>query len=107
MSAGSRSEQQHAPSRERVGTSPKEIRDALLPEEVGDFDREFRRVMDDAKERLDLTHVRECLDRWWHVAMSSRDSEAHRHMLDVADRAERGEEVSTTPWSEVKKRLGL
>nr|WP_262391554.1 hypothetical protein [Nocardiopsis sp. CNR-923] len=39
--------------------------------------------------------------------MSSRDPEAHRHMLDAADRLQRGEKVRTVPWSETKARLGL
>ncbi|MEV2274967.1 MULTISPECIES: DUF6247 family protein [unclassified Nocardiopsis] len=93
--------------RERIGRSPKEIRAALLPEEVGDFDREYRRVMNDARESLDLSELNKCLERWWRVAMSSRDPEAHRHMLDVADRAQRGEPISSVPWSELKAELGL
>ncbi|MCY9782849.1 DUF6247 family protein [Nocardiopsis sp. EMB25] len=93
--------------RGRIGRSPKEIRAALLPEDVGEFDREFRRVMDEAKERLDLTPVNECLERWWWMAVSSQDPEAHRRMLEVADRAQRGEPVSSVPWSELKAELGL
>lgn len=92
---------------ERIGRSPKEIRAALLPEDVGAFDRGFRRVMDDAKEHLDFTRVNEFLEGWWWVAVSSQDPEAHRYMLDVADRAQRGEAVSATPWSELKSELGL
>ncbi|WP_026116120.1 DUF6247 family protein [Nocardiopsis kunsanensis] len=91
----------------RAGHSPKEIRDALLPEGVGDFDSEFRRVMDDAKERLDLTALHEFLEHWRWIAISSQDPEAHRHMIDVADRLERGENVPATPWSEAKKQMGL
>ncbi|GAB3727132.1 DUF6247 family protein [Nocardiopsis nanhaiensis] len=110
MSEGSQEPRDRSPeqrSDERINWNPKAIRAALLPEEAGDFDREFRRVMNEARESLDIAPVNECLDRWWHVAMSSRDPEAHRHMLDVAARAERGEPVSTVPWPELKSRLGL
>ncbi|MBE1457283.1 hypothetical protein H4W79_001497 [Nocardiopsis terrae] len=92
---------------ERINRNPRAIRSALLPEEAGDFDRECRRVMNEARESLGIAPVNECLDRWWHVAMSSRDPEAHRRMLDTAAKVERGEPVCTVPWSELKARLGL
>ncbi|WP_460761918.1 DUF6247 family protein [Nocardiopsis oceani] len=47
------------------------------------------------------------MGRWWDVAMPSRDPEPHYHMLDAAARAERGEPVSTVPWSQLKSELGL
>ncbi|MBB6172817.1 hypothetical protein HNR23_002877 [Nocardiopsis mwathae] len=88
--------------------APRAIREVLLPEEAGDFDREYRQVMADAKEQLDLTPVFECLDRWWVVAMSTaQDPEGHRQMLETADRINRGERVSGTPWSVLKAELGL
>ncbi|HSL06426.1 MAG TPA: DUF6247 family protein, partial [Pseudonocardiaceae bacterium] len=45
------------------GSSPQAIRAALLPEEVGNFDREYRREMAAAIETLDLTPVIEMLAR--------------------------------------------
>lgn len=105
-SQGSQDRSEHRPHR-WISKNPKEVRAALLPEEVGDFDREYRRVMNEARESLDVVPVNDCLDRWWRVAMSSRDPEAHRHMLDVAARAERGEPISTVSWSELKSQLGL
>lgn len=36
------------------GRSPRAIRVSLLPEEAGDFDREYRQVMREAMETLDL-----------------------------------------------------
>lgn len=44
------------------------IRDALLPEEVDDFDREFRPVMSEAADTLDLTGVLQFRRRWRRVA---------------------------------------
>jgi len=88
-------------------TTPREIRAALLPEEVGDFDREYRHVMAEATETLDLTVVHDCLARWRLVAISSRDHEAHRHMLDTVRRLSAGEDIPTVSWEETKARLGL
>jgi hypothetical protein len=45
--------------------TPRAIRAALLPEEIGDFDREFRAVMAEATETLDLTIVTSFVERWW------------------------------------------
>ncbi|WP_239114809.1 DUF6247 family protein [Planotetraspora kaengkrachanensis] len=87
--------------------TPRAIRAALLPEEVGDFDREFRAVMAEATETLDLTVVTSFIERWWRVAWSSADAAVHRAMLDQADRLTRGEEVPTRSWAETKARLGL
>jgi Family of unknown function (DUF6247) len=89
------------------GRSPRAIRAALLPEEAGDFDREYRQVMREAMETLDLTPVLEMLERWGRVALLSRDPERHRRMLDHAERLQRGEDLPTEPWSVTKERLGL
>jgi hypothetical protein len=83
------------------------IRDALLPEEIGDFDREFRQVMSEATESLDLTGVLAFTRRWRRVAASSRDADAHRRMLAQADALNAGEATATEPWSTTKARLGL
>ena len=88
-------------------STPREIRAALLGEEVGHFDREYRQVMADAAESLDLSRVLEMLERWRRVAWSSSDPDAHRTMLDNAARLNAGESVATVPWEQVKARLGL
>ncbi len=91
-----------------MAASPRAIRAELLPEEAGDFDREYRRVMAEATETLDLAAVLEMLERWRRVAWSSRDDlAAHRRMLEKASRLVAGEDVPTEPWSAVKARLGL
>jgi hypothetical protein len=89
---------------------PRSIRGVLLPEEAGDFDREFRAAMAQATETLDLTGVLQLLERWRRVAESSRDARAHRRMLGNAEllgRGDTGDEVSTEAWSVTRSRLGL
>ncbi len=95
------------PSRPLIGGSPREIRAALLPEEVGNFDREYRREMATAIETLDLTPVTEMLARWRLVAISSQDPQAHRRMLVHAEILTSGGDITRTPWRETKARLGL
>lgn len=91
-----------------VGASPREIRAALVGEEAGHFDREYRQAMADAAESLDLSGVLAMLERWRPVAWSSRDDpQAHRAMLENADRLSAGENIATVPWHQVKARLGL
>src|ERR1700735_5577227 len=81
---------------------PRSIRGVLLPEEAGDFDREYRAAMAQATESLELTGVLQLLERWRRVAESSRDTQAHRRMLHNADllgRASIADKVTTEPWS--------
>jgi hypothetical protein len=67
------------------GLAPRAIRRRLLLEEAGEFDREYRRVMSDAMETLDLNPVLEMLRRWELIArMTEHDPEAHRRMLRTA-----------------------
>ncbi len=83
------------------------IRDALLPEEVGDFDREFRVVMSEATETFDLSGVLEFRRRWQRVAWSSTDPSAHRRMLATVEDLNAGRTVTTEAWAATKARLGL
>jgi hypothetical protein len=90
--------------------APRSIRDALLPEESGDFDREYRAAMAQATESLELTDVLQLLERWRRVAESSRDVQAHRRMLRDADllrHASTADQVTTEAWSVTRQRLGL
>lgn len=89
------------------GSSPQAIRAALLPEEVGNFDREYRREMAAAIETLDLTPVIEMLARWQLVVRSSQDPQAHRRMLAHAAILNAGGDIPRTSWEETKARLGL
>ena len=73
-------------------STPRQIRAALLPEEVGQFDSAWRAAQARATEALDLTEVHTLLDRWQRIArMTQADPEAHRRMLAKAERALAGE----------------
>lgn len=58
-------------------SNPREIRAALTGEETAHFDLEYRQVMADAAESLDLSGVVSMLKRWQRVAWSSVESEHH------------------------------
>ena len=87
--------------------SPRSIRAALLPEDVGTFDSEYRQAMAEATETLDLNPVLVLLERWRRIAWSSADPVAHQRMLRNAARLEAGEGVPTESWSTTRARLGL
>ena len=88
--------------------TPHAIRAQLLPEEAGDFDREYRSVMAEATETLDLTSVLAMLHRWERVArLTAHDPQAHRWMLRTAAALNAGEDVPMVPWDQVKGELGL
>jgi hypothetical protein len=88
--------------------TPRAIRAQLLPEEAGDFDREYRRVMAEATETLDLTFVLAMLRRWERVArLTAHDSQAHRRMLRTAAALNAREDVPMLSWDQVKGELGL
>ena len=88
--------------------APREIRAQLLPEEVEGFDRDYRTVMAEATEALDLAPVHEMLRHWGRVArLTQHDPQAHRRMLRMAAALNAGEEVPMRPWQEIKRELGL
>lgn len=87
--------------------SPRSIRAALLPDDVGAFDSEYRQAMAEATETLDLNPVLDLLERWRRIAWSSADPVAHQRMLRNAARLEAGEGVPTESWSATRARLGL
>jgi hypothetical protein len=89
-------------------STPREIRAALIGEEIAHFDREYRHAMADAAESLDLSGVVSMLRRWQRVAWSSQDDpDAHRHMLACADKLNAGGDVATESWQQTKIRLSL
>ena len=95
------------PSIPRAAT-PRAIRATLTGEEIGDFDREYRRTMAEAAESLDLSGVLEMLRRWQRVAWSIHDDpSAHRRMLENARRLASGGDIATESWEVTKARLGL
>lgn len=77
-----------APAERPALTTPREIRAALLPEEAGHFDSEWRDALARATEALDLSEVHTVLDRWRLIGrLTQADPEAHRRMLAKAERA--------------------
>ena len=87
----------------------RELRAALLPEEVPVFDTEFRRAMAEATEALDLAPALDFLRRWSRIAAATTaDPDAHRRMLALAADADAGRPLPAgEPWEAVKARLGL
>jgi hypothetical protein len=92
--------------------TPREIRAALLPEEVGQFDSAWRAALARATEALDLSEVHAVLDCWRRIArMTQANPEAHRRMLAKAERALAGELPEPTVTIEehralIARRLG-
>jgi hypothetical protein len=72
-------------------TTPTAIRDALIEEERGQFERAYREAIADAGATLDLTKVLEVLRTYHRIAwMTQRQgAEAHRRMLAKADQIAR------------------
>lgn len=91
--------------------TPTQIRDALGAEEATEFARQWRDVMDRAKDRLDLSEVHEVLEAWRRIAWLSRDlgPEGYRRMVaEAEDRARTGERsAGSVPWSQLRTELGL
>lgn len=85
---------------------PRAIRDALLPEESGQFDSEWRTAMSRSAESLDLAEVYTVLDRWRGIAaLTQADPEAHRRMLRRADRVLAGQERGTVTADDLREIL--
>jgi hypothetical protein len=92
-----------------AGASPAEIRAALLPEEQGDFDREYQRALQVAAETLHLDELAETLESWRRIAWSTaEDADAHRQMLRTAAAKLTGEPIpNDEPLESTKARLDL
>lgn len=84
---------------------------ALLPEDVAEFDRQWRATMAEATESLDLTEVTALLDSWRRIAWltTANGPERYRSMLAQADHALRTGErpPGSIPWHQLKAELGL
>lgn len=91
--------------------TPAQIRDALGDEEAAEFARQWREVMDRARDRLDLSEVHDVLEAWRRIAWLTRDlgPETYRRMVaEAEDRARTGERsAGSVPWSQVRTELGL
>ncbi len=98
---------------EEPGITPQAIRAALLPEESGAFDRDYRHALKTAADTLSLDELYATLAHWRRIArMTQADPEAHRRMLQRAERTLRtgDEPPGAVPADEVRaliqERLG-
>ena len=90
--------------------SPREIRDALIPEEAAEFDQQWQASMAKATETLDLSGVLEALECWRRIAMmtAAHGHEAHRQMLRRAAERFSGEAIpADEPVAITKARIGI
>jgi hypothetical protein len=79
---------------------------ALLPEEVGQFDSEWRSAMTRSAESLDLSEVYRVLERWRSIAtLTQADPDAHRRMLARAKRVLEGHERGTVTADQMREMI--
>lgn len=94
-----------------VDATPAQIRDALTPEDVTEFDRQWRKVMNQAMDRLDLSEVHKVLEAWRRVAWLTVASGPHEYRQTMASAAQRlrtGERgAGSVPWHQLRAKLGL
>lgn len=97
------------PGRERF-ESPRDIRAALLPEEVAAFDAAYQRALREASETLSLETLQSTLANWRRIArMTQADPVAHRRMLQQAERTRRTGQPSegALEWEQLRAELGV
>lgn len=95
-------------------SSPAQVRAALIPEDVAEFDRQWQTVMATATKTLDLTGVHRTVESWRRVAWltTANGPEKYRQMLARAERTLRTGELppDSVPLDEIKamiaERLG-
>lgn len=89
--------------------SPARVRAALIPEDVAEFDRQWRVVMAAATESLDLSEVYRTLESWRRVAWltSARGHDGYRRLLaDAENRTCTGERApGAMSWDELRAQL--
>jgi len=94
-----------------VDATPAQIRDALTPEDATEFDRQWRDVMNQATDRLDMSDVHQVLESWRRIAWLTvvRGPQEYRRMMASAEQrlrtGERG--VGSVPWHQLTTELGL
>lgn len=102
-----------AVGRQRVPFSdatPAEIREVLLPDELPEFKRQYRRALEVAAETFSLDELGKNTAVRRRIAwMTDSDPEAHRRMLHNVEHALRTGQspLGSVPWNELKARLGL
>ncbi|EHR52815.1 hypothetical protein SacmaDRAFT_4638 [Saccharomonospora marina XMU15] len=90
--------------------SPREIRAALLPDEVAAFDVAYQQALREAAETLSLEALQSTLANWRRIAqMTQADPAAHRRMLQQAERTRRTGEPpeGAVEWKQLRAELGV
>jgi hypothetical protein len=90
--------------------SPREIRAALLPEEVEDFDAAYQQALRLASETLSLEALQATLASWRRIArMTQADPAGHRRMLEQAKRTLRTGQLpdDAVDWEQFRTELGV
>jgi hypothetical protein len=86
--------------------SPAEVRAALVPEDVAEFDRQWRAAMMRATEALDLSDATATLDSWRRTAWltTANGPDRYRSMLARAEHTLRTGELpaGSVPWHQIK-----
>ncbi len=86
--------------------SPVQVRAALIPEDVAEFDRQWRAVMATATETFDLTSVHRALESWRRIAWltEANGPDGYRRMLARAERTLRTGELppDSVPLDQIK-----
>ncbi|MPY86127.1 MAG: hypothetical protein GEV00_23475 [Actinophytocola sp.] len=103
------SQQGPNPGQERFD-SPRDIRAALLPEEVTAFDAAYQRALQEASETLSLEALQSTLANWRRIArMTQADPGAHRRMLQQAERTRRTGQPpeNAVEWEQLRAELGV
>ncbi|MDQ3989158.1 MAG: DUF6247 family protein [Actinomycetota bacterium] len=94
--------------------SPAQVRAALIPEDVVEFDRQWSAVMATATETLDLASVHRTLESWRRIAWLTQANgpDGYRRLLARAERTLRTGELplDSVPLDQIKtliaERLG-
>lgn len=97
------------PGQERFD-SPREIRAALLPEEVAAFDAAYQQALQEASKTLSLETLQSTLANWRRIArMTQTDPAAHRRMLQQAERTLRTGQPpeDAVEWTQLRSELGV
>jgi hypothetical protein len=90
--------------------SPRDIRAALLPEEVPAFDAAYQRALREASETLSLETLQATLANWRRIArMTQADPAAHRKMLQQVERTRRTGQPpeGAVEWEQLRAELGV
>jgi hypothetical protein len=90
--------------------SPEQIRAALLPEQVREFDAAYDDALTAARQTLHLDQLRHVLRMWRRMALlAEQDPDGHRQMLATVAEVQRTgrPRPGSVPWTELKAELGL